>query len=110
MRHYESGTNYQLSRAMWSTLNNKNYDELQTALLREDALYSELTLVNFLGNHDVPRIASTLHHPEHYLHVCATMCLLPGGAAAQARTWLESTTTRFHQKFDTEKDIAVLST
>ena len=45
---------------MWSSLNEHNFDELATAMLREEKLYSGLTLLNFVGNHDVARIASTL--------------------------------------------------
>eukprot|EP00976_Prorocentrum_cordatum_P116344 1196149-Prorocentrum_minimum.AAC.2 len=50
----------QLSKAMWSSLNEHNFDELATAMLREEKLYSGLTLLNFIGNHDVARIASIL--------------------------------------------------
>ena len=73
-----SGTNYQMSHATWHSLNTANYDEMYTALLREDRLYSGLTLVNFLGNHDVPRIASLLTNPAHYLHAATTMILMKG--------------------------------
>lgn len=76
--HLHSGTNYQLSRAIWNSLNEANYDELMTAMLREHKLYNGLTLMNFLGNHDVARIASTLTEPRHYVHATATMMLLPG--------------------------------
>lgn len=76
--HLHSGTNYQLSRAIWNSLNEQNYDELMTALLREDKLYRGLTLMNFLGNHDVARLASTLIEPKHFVHANATMMLLPG--------------------------------
>jgi len=73
-----SGTNYQLSRAIWNCLNEANYDELMTALLREYKLYGGITLLNFLGNHDVARIASMLHEPGHYKLATAHMMLLPG--------------------------------
>jgi hypothetical protein len=59
-----SGTNYQLSRAIWNCLNEANYDELMTALLREYKLYGGITLLNFLGNHDVARIASMCAPPQ----------------------------------------------
>jgi glycosidase len=59
-----SGTNYQLSRAIWNCLNEANYDELMTAMLRESKLYSGITLLNFLGNHDVARIASSYAGPS----------------------------------------------
>jgi glycosidase len=35
------------------------------ALLRDDVLYSSFHPMNFLGNHDTPRVASRLTHAEH---------------------------------------------
>jgi hypothetical protein len=50
LRRYNSGTNYQMSHATFHSLNTANYEELHTALLREEALYSvgrcSLTLSN----------------------------------------------------------------
>jgi hypothetical protein len=74
-----SGTNYQLSRAIWNSLNEANYDELMTALLREYKLYGGITLLNFLGNHDVARIASTCAPPAPHR--------VPSGASP-CRRWL----------------------
>eukprot|EP00237_Pycnococcus_provasolii_P014673 CAMPEP_0205948902 /NCGR_PEP_ID=MMETSP1459-20131121/1166_1 /ASSEMBLY_ACC=CAM_ASM_001120 /TAXON_ID=41880 /ORGANISM="Pycnococcus provasolii, Strain RCC931" /LENGTH=868 /DNA_ID=CAMNT_0053320331 /DNA_START=210 /DNA_END=2816 /DNA_ORIENTATION=- len=62
-----SGTNYQLQKPIWSSLNDRNYHELRHALLRECALYSRLTLLTFLGNHDVTRITSQLHERRHVM-------------------------------------------
>eukprot|EP00793_Prasinoderma_coloniale_P001349 PRCOL_00005124-RA len=73
-----SATNYQLSKAMWSSLNDLNYGELTWSMQREQALYSHLPLLNFVGNHDVARIASQLHQPQHYLHATAFLLLARG--------------------------------
>jgi len=73
-----SGTNYQLARAMWSSLVERNYDELFTAIQRETKLYDGLTLLNFLSNHDVIRLASVLDEPAHYTLATASLMLLPG--------------------------------
>eukprot|EP00873_Tetraselmis_striata_P008001 jgi/Tetstr1/428265/TSEL_018304.t1 len=73
-----SGTNYQLARAMWSSLLERNYDELYTAIQRETKLYDGLTLLNFLSNHDVIRLASVLDQPQHYTLATASLMLLPG--------------------------------
>jgi glycosidase len=35
------------------------------ALLRDDVLYSSFHPMNFLGNHDTPRVASRLTHAAH---------------------------------------------
>lgn len=73
-----SGTNYQMSHATWFSLNDHNYEYFYTALLREESLFKGLTLVNFVGNHDVPRIASKLENQAHYLHCMVAMCLMKG--------------------------------
>jgi len=73
-----SGTNYQMSHATWFSLNDHNYEYFYTALLREESLFKGLTLVNFVGNHDVLRIASNLTEPAHYLHCMVALCLMKG--------------------------------
>jgi hypothetical protein len=50
-----SGTNYQLSKALWSALNDANYWELAHSYERDASMYGNLTLLNFLGNHDQAR-------------------------------------------------------
>ena len=73
-----SGTNYQMSHATWHSLNEHNYEYFYNALRRENNLFKGLKLVNFLGNHDVPRIASNLDNPKHYVHAMVVMCLMKG--------------------------------
>jgi len=73
-----SGTNYQMSHATWFSLNDRNYEYFYNALLRENCLFSGLTLVNFLGNHDVPRVASNITNPKHYLHAMVVLLLMKG--------------------------------
>uniref|UniRef100_A0A061SEP4 Neopullulanase n=1 Tax=Tetraselmis sp. GSL018 TaxID=582737 RepID=A0A061SEP4_9CHLO len=73
-----SGTNYQLSRAIWSSLVESNYDELYTALQRERKLYEGMMLLNFVSNHDVIRLASVLTEPEHYTLAIAALLFLHG--------------------------------
>jgi glycosidase len=63
---------------MWSSLVERNYDELFTAIQRETKLYDGLTLLNFLSNHDVIRLASVLDEPAHYTLATASLMLLPG--------------------------------
>jgi len=73
-----SGTNYQLSRSLWSCLVEDNYDEMFTALQRESKLYGGMTLLNFVSNHDVIRLASVVKRPEHCILATAALLTLHG--------------------------------
>jgi len=78
----DSGTNYQLYKALWSSLNDHNYWELKSALDREFGpefgIYQGLPLFNFLGNHDVTRIADMLDNPFHLYPALIALLTLPG--------------------------------
>jgi glycosidase len=72
----DSGTNYQLSKALWSSLNDHNYWELAHSYGRDKDMYGNLTMLNFLGNHDQMRIHSRLNDPNaHYPLAVASMIL-----------------------------------
>ena len=72
----DSGTNYQLSKALWSSLNDHNYWELAHSYGRDKDMYGALTMLNFLGNHDQMRIHSRLNNPSaHYPLAAASMIL-----------------------------------
>jgi len=71
-----SGSNYQLSKAFWSSLNDANFFELTHCHQREVELYGSLTLLNFLSCHDTPRIATRLRDPR--LYALAAACVLLG--------------------------------
>ena len=61
-----SGTNYQLSKALWSSTKEHNFYELDSAVTRDNMMYREMSLVNFLSNHDVARVATQLEgEPQH---------------------------------------------
>jgi len=51
-------TQYELWKAIWSSLAAVNFFELRWALTRHEALLDQFAPVTFVGNHDVPRIAS----------------------------------------------------
>eukprot|EP00899_Mesostigma_viride_P021855 jgi/Mesvir1/29671/Mv21510-RA.1 len=74
----DSCTNYQLSKAIWSSLNDANYFELAHSMQRDMDLYKGLVLFNFLGNHDVPRIASQLKNARHYVLATAVLMTVTG--------------------------------
>jgi len=70
-----SGTNYQLSKAIWSSLRDKNFWELNTSLQRDLTLYRDMCLVNFLSNHDVARVATTLEQEPRMVFLAHFMLL-----------------------------------
>lgn len=77
----DSVTNYQLYKALWSSLNDKNFFELSYNLDREfgaNGMYDYSLLYNFLDNHDVNRIASTVKKAEHLYLLYALMFCIPG--------------------------------
>ena len=67
----DAGTGYQVYKSTWSALNSNNMHELKAVLERsfhpEWGLFKNITLLNFLGNHDTTRIRSILQD-ERYLH------------------------------------------
>ncbi|OZG27735.1 alpha-amylase [Williamsia sp. 1138] len=56
----DSVTQYELWKAMWSSLNDENLFELGHAIERNNGMLEAFVPATFVGNHDVTRIASTL--------------------------------------------------
>nr|WP_228489189.1 alpha-amylase family glycosyl hydrolase [Raineyella fluvialis] len=56
----DSITGYELWKATWSSLRDRNFWELAWALERHDGFSRDVVLQTFVGNHDVDRIASTV--------------------------------------------------
>lgn len=72
-------TQYELWKAIWSSLNDRNFFELDHALGRHSAFMDEgLTPQTFVGNHDVTRIASALDDLRHLGHALAVMFCVGG--------------------------------
>ncbi len=61
----DSVTQYELWKAIWSSLNDGNFHELDWALQRHNSFQDTFAPLTFVGNHDVTRIASRLERPEH---------------------------------------------
>jgi glycosidase len=77
----DSVTNYELHKGLWSSHNDRNYFEAAHSLQRqfgEGGIYRDLTLYNFLDNHDVERIASRLRDPAHLVPVHVLLFTGPG--------------------------------
>ncbi|OHV42621.1 alpha-amylase family protein [Pseudofrankia sp. BMG5.36] len=56
----DSVTQYELWKAIWSSLLDRNFHELDWALQRHNGFLRHLTPQTFIGNHDVTRIATTI--------------------------------------------------
>jgi glycosidase len=77
----DSSTNYECYKGLYSSLNDRNYFEIAYALNRqfgEQGIYRDLTLYNFVDNHDVARVASNLHNPAHLIPLYALLFTIPG--------------------------------
>ncbi|WP_062516356.1 alpha-amylase family glycosyl hydrolase [Demequina gelatinilytica] len=74
-------TQYELWKAVWSSLNDRNLHELAHALGRHDAMLASFVPFTFVGNHDVTRIASRLTDRRHLAHATVLLATLPGTPA-----------------------------
>ena len=78
---HESGvdvvTQYELWKAIWSSLNSGNFFELAWSLKRHNTFLEAFVPQIFVGNHDVTRIASQLTDERHLAH--ALVILMTSG-------------------------------
>jgi cyclomaltodextrinase len=74
----DSVTQYELWKAVWSSLNDRNFFELAWALDRHNLLLESFVPQTFVGNHDVTRIASRLSNPQHLAHALAIFLFCGG--------------------------------
>lgn len=58
----DSVTEYELWKAIWSSLVSENFFELDWTLRRHEDLLAAMVPMTFVGNHDVTRIASQVGH------------------------------------------------
>ena len=71
-------TQYELWKAIWSTMNDGNFFELAWALDRHNGFLEQFVPLTFVGNHDVTRIASRLDDIRHLPHALTLLFLLGG--------------------------------
>jgi len=71
-------TQYELWKAIWSSINDRNFHELNWALSRHNQLLASFAPATFVGNHDVTRIASQIADRRHLPHAIALLALLGG--------------------------------
>ena len=74
----DSVTQYELHKAIWSSLNDANLFELAWSLDRHRDFVAGFAPMTFVGNHDVTRIRSQLHDPAHLGVALAALLTLPG--------------------------------
>lgn len=80
-----SVTNYEAYKGLWSSLNDRNFFEIDWTLKRQFGpagadlgLYRDRILYNFADNHDVDRVASSLTDPGHLELLYSLLFALPG--------------------------------
>ncbi len=71
-------TQYELWKAIWSSLNDRNLFELAWALDRHNTYLDTFVPMTFVGNHDVTRLASKLLDERHLPHALVVL-LTTGG-------------------------------
>lgn len=71
-------TQYELWKAIWSALNDRNFFELAHAMERHNALLDSFVPQTFIGNHDVTRIASQLTDVRHLAHALVILMTCAG--------------------------------
>ncbi len=75
---FDSATQYELWKAIWSGLNDGNFFELDWALQRHNAFLGSFAPLTFIGNHDVTRIASQLENPDELAHALVILLTVGG--------------------------------
>ena len=74
-------TQYELWKAVWSSLSDANFFELDHALGRHNRLLDTFVPYTFVGNHDVARLATAIADPRHRPHAVALLLTLAGTPA-----------------------------
>ncbi|MCV7226301.1 alpha-amylase family protein [Mycolicibacterium komossense] len=75
---FDSVTQYELWKAIWSGLNDGNFHELDHSLKRHNDFLETFAPLTFIGNHDVTRIASQLANPAHPAHALVILMTTGG--------------------------------
>lgn len=89
-----SVTQYELWKAIWSSLNDVNLWELTWALGRHNAMLDHFVPYTFIGNHDTDRIASKVTDARHCHHPLVLLMTLGGIPAIYYGDELGLTATR----------------
>lgn len=77
----DSTTNYECYKGLYSSLNDANYFEIAHSMKRqfsENGCYKNHTLYNFVDNHDVNRIMTSLKNKHQLKNLYCMMYVMPG--------------------------------
>jgi glycosidase len=74
----DSITQYEVWKAVWSALNDRNFYELDHALGRHNAFMDGELAQTFVGNHDVTRLATAVNDDRHFGHALAVLFCIGG--------------------------------
>lgn len=74
----DSVTEYELWKAIWSSIHTVNLHELEWTLGRHRDFVEHFVPMTFLSNHDVTRVASQIDDPRHRSHAVVLLGFLPG--------------------------------
>ncbi|MBE2268881.1 MAG: alpha-glucosidase C-terminal domain-containing protein [Anaerolinea sp.] len=77
----DATTNYECYKGLYSSHVDRNYFEIAYSFNRQfgsAGMYRDLLLYNFVDNHDVNRIASSLSNPAHLYTVYGLLFTMPG--------------------------------
>ncbi len=78
---YDSCTNYECYKGLFSSYNDRNLFEIAYSLKRqfgEYGIYQNLRLYSFADNHDVDRVASQLKYPSDLFNLYTLLYTIPG--------------------------------
>lgn len=80
---FDSATNYECYKGLYSSFNSMNLFEINHSLMRQFGsdpwcLYRGYHLLTFVDNHDVTRVASILQNPKHLPLIYALAFGMPG--------------------------------
>lgn len=76
--HVDTVTQYELWKAIWSSLADRNLFELAWAMDRHGRFTATFPPLTFVGNHDVTRLASLIGDPRHHSHALVVLFTLAG--------------------------------
>jgi glycosidase len=78
---FDSATNYECYKGLYSSHNDRNYFEIAHSLKRQFAdfgIYQDLMLYSFADNHDVNRVASQLNDLTDLFNLYTILYTMPG--------------------------------
>ncbi|RFA13686.1 alpha-amylase [Subtercola boreus] len=75
---FDSLTQYELWKAIWSSISDANFWELSAALQRHNGFLESFVPVTFVGNHDVNRLATSIADERHRAHALVVLMTVGG--------------------------------